>query len=74
MTQHDEREFHYLPKHGSWLNQGEIEINLFEWGCLPCPVTDIATLKQRVEALEVERNERRATIALWRFAASDAQL
>lgn len=63
MTQHDEQEFHYLPKHGSWPNQAEIEINRFEWGCLSCPVPDIATLKQRVEALEVERDERRATIA-----------
>jgi hypothetical protein len=64
-------EFHYTPKHGSWLNQAEIEISIFERGCLSRPVPDMATLKQRVGALEVERNERRATIE-WQFTARDA--
>jgi hypothetical protein len=59
-------EFHYTPKHGSWLNQAEIEISVFERGCLSRPVPDISTLEQRVWALEHERNARKATIA-WQF-------
>jgi hypothetical protein len=57
-------EFHYTPKHGSWLNQAEIEISVLERGCLSRPVGDPATLEQRVRALEAERNERQATIDL----------
>ena len=44
----DRLEFHYTPKHGSWLNQAEIEISVFERGCLSRPVPDTATLQQRV--------------------------
>jgi hypothetical protein len=40
----DQLEFHFTPKHGSWLNQAEIEISIFERGCLSRPVPDIATL------------------------------
>jgi hypothetical protein len=39
-------EFHHTPKHGSWLDQAEIEISVFERGCLSRPVGDIATLAQ----------------------------
>ncbi len=66
-------EFHYTPKHGSWLNQAEIEISVFERGCLSRPVPDTATLQQRVQALEAERNERRATID-WQFTSRQARL
>jgi len=65
-------EFHYTPKHGSWLNQAEIEISIFERGCLARPVGDTATLEQRVRALEAERNERRATIE-WQFTNRQAR-
>jgi hypothetical protein len=59
-------ELHYMPKHGSWLNQAEIEISIFERGCLSRPVVDTTTLERRVRALEAERNARRATIE-WQF-------
>jgi hypothetical protein len=65
-------EFHYTPKHGSWLNQAEIEISVFERGCLSRPVPDTPTLKQRVVALETERNARRATID-WQFTNRQAR-
>jgi hypothetical protein len=61
-------EFHPTPKHGSWLNQVEIEITVFERGCLSRPVPDTASLEQRVRALEAERNVRHATIE-WQFTA-----
>jgi len=66
-------EFHYTPKHGSWLNQAEIEISIFERGCLSRRVPDIQTLQQRVGALEAERNERRATIE-WQFTNKQARV
>jgi hypothetical protein len=66
-------EFHPTPKHGSWLNQAEIEISIFERGCLSRPVGDLATLEQRVSALEAERNARRAAID-WQFTNRRARV
>ncbi len=66
-------EFHYTPKHGSWLNQAEIEISVFERGCLSRPVADTQTLEQRVHALEAERNAQRATID-WQFTSRQARV
>jgi hypothetical protein len=66
-------EFHNTPKHGSWLNQAEIEISIFERGCLSRPVPDIATLQQRVAAMEAKRNDRRATID-WQFTNRQARV
>jgi hypothetical protein len=66
-------EFHYTPKHGSWLNQAEIEISIFERGCLSRSVGDVTTLQQRVRAFEAERNERHATID-WQFTNRQARV
>jgi hypothetical protein len=66
-------DFHYTPKHGSWLNQAEIEISIFERGCLARPVADMPNLEQRVSALEAERNERHATID-WQFTSRQARV
>jgi DDE superfamily endonuclease len=66
-------EFHYTPKHGSWLNQAEIEISILERGCLSRPVGDVSILEQRVRALEDERNTRHATIA-WQFTNGQARV
>jgi len=65
-------EVHYTPKHGSWLNMAEIEISIFERGCLSRPVGDLATLQRRVAALEGERNGAHCTIQ-WQFTARDAR-
>jgi hypothetical protein len=61
------------PEHGSWLNQAEIEISVFERACLSCPVADTATLARRVGALEDERNARHATID-WQFTNRQARV
>jgi DDE superfamily endonuclease len=66
-------EFHYTPKHGSWLNQAEIEISIIERGCLSRPVGDMETLERRVKALEEERNARHATIE-WQFTNRQARV
>lgn len=65
-------EFHYTPKHGSWLNMAEIEISVFERGCLSRPVSDLPTLRHRVSALETKRNAGQATIH-WQFTSQHAR-
>lgn len=55
-------EFHSTPKHGSRLNMAELEIGVFERGCLRHRAADVATLEQRIGALEAERNEERRSI------------
>src|SRR6266702_1427511 len=65
-------EFHYTPKHGSWLNMAEIEISIFARGCLSRRVPSIQDLCQRVATLEAERNAQRCTIS-WRFTSNDAR-
>jgi len=66
-------ELHFTPTHGSWLNMAEIEIGVFERGCLSRRVPDLTALRQRVASLERERNAAHATIH-WRFMTVDARL
>jgi hypothetical protein len=66
-------EVHYTPAHASWLNMAEIEIGIFERGCLRRRVASVAVLHQRVAALERERNAAHATIN-WRFTTGDARV
>ncbi len=66
-------EFHYTPKHGSWLNQVEIEFSALGKQCLTGRrIADTETLAREISAWERERNERRATVE-WRFTAEDAR-
>ena len=65
-------ELHFTPTHGSWLNMAEIEIGVFERGCLRRRVPDLNTLQQRLAALEDERNQAKATVH-WRFTTLDAR-
>jgi hypothetical protein len=63
----------YTPTHASWLNLAEIEIGSFERGCLSKRVPSFAVLRQRIAALEAERNAAKATID-WRFTTGDARV
>ena len=65
-------EFHYTPKHGSWLNMAELELGVFTKQCLRKRIGDEASLKREVVALERERNSAGATIK-WRFTTRDAR-
>lgn len=49
-------EFHYTPKHGSWLNMAEIEIAILERNVLSRCLQDEAALRRQVLAMETERN------------------
>lgn len=65
-------EFHYTPKHGSWLNQAEVEWSVLGGQCLDRRIGDVETLTREVAAWEQDRNAAKATVA-WRFTASDAR-
>lgn len=65
-------EFHYTPKHGSWLNMAEIELSVLQRQCLNRRIPDEATLTHEVGAWEKQRNEKQATID-WRFSIADAR-
>ena len=69
----DRLEFHYTPKHGSWLNMVEIELGILSEQCLNARIPDEETLRCEVKAWERARNERRATVN-WRFSTSDARV
>lgn len=66
-------EFHYTPKHGSWLNMAEIELSVLARQCLDRRIPDKQTLEQEVAAWEQARNAQGHTID-WRFTTQDARL
>jgi len=66
-------EFHYTPKHGSWLNLAEVELSVLSRQCLDRRIADEATLKRAVKGYEDRRNEAKATIN-WQFTSGDARL
>jgi hypothetical protein len=65
-------EFHYTPKHGSWLDMAEIELSVLSGQCLDRRMGDRSTLEREVAAWEAERNDARATIE-WRFTSAAAR-
>ena len=66
-------QFHYTPKHASWLNMAEIEFSVFSRACLQKRMPDEASLKRHVKALERERNASKATVN-WQFTCEDARI
>ena len=65
-------EFHYTPKHASWLNQVEIEFSVLWRQCLDCRIPDESTLKKESGAWERKRNEKKASVE-WRFTSEKAR-
>jgi DDE superfamily endonuclease len=65
-------ELHYTPKHGSWLNMAEIELNVLQQQCLDRRIPDEATLTREIAAWEHQRNVEQATID-WRFSVTEAR-
>ena len=55
-------EIHYTPKHGSWLNMAEIELNVMTRQCLSRRIDTITRLKNELSAWETERNRDEAKI------------
>ena len=65
-------EFHYTPKHGSWLNMAELEISVFARQCWDRRLGEVETLRAETQALEDQRNAARATVH-WQFTCQDAR-
>jgi len=65
-------EFHYTPKHGSWLNMAEIEWSVLTGQCLDRRIDDVATLRAAIAARETARNAAKATVD-WRFTMEKAR-
>jgi hypothetical protein len=69
----DRLEFHYTPKHGSWLNMAEIELSVLSGQCLDQRIPDQPALEHEVAAWETDRNAANATVN-WRFTTADARI
>lgn len=66
-------EFHYTPKHGSWLNMAEIEFSVLSRQCLSQRIPDMASLNCAVQAWTHHRNAIKAGVD-WRFTTLDARV
>ena len=66
-------EFHYTPKHASWLNQVEIEISVLSRQCLERRIPEPETLRREIAAWQEQRNAQQVKID-WRFSATDARV
>ena len=69
----DRFEFVYTPKHGSWLNMAEIELNVLVRQCLNRRIPDTASVAAEADAWQNHRNNRNATIN-WQFTTKDARV
>jgi DDE superfamily endonuclease len=65
-------EWHYSPKHGSWLNLAESELAVLSGQCLDRRIPDVATLRSEVAAWNSRRNTHNAK-ANWHFTSADAR-
>lgn len=63
--------FYYTPKHGSWLNMAEIEINILERECLGRKIGTENLLKQQTKSWTKERNKLQKQI-IWKFTKQHA--
>jgi len=66
-------EWHYTPKHGSWLNMAEVELAALSKQCLDRRVESLGQLGRLVAAWEADRNERQVGVK-WRFTTDDARI
>jgi DDE superfamily endonuclease len=64
-------QFHYTPKHASWLNMAEIEIGILSRQCLDRRIPNREVLRSEVDAWQQARNALQRTIE-WRFTRQDA--
>lgn len=69
----DRFEFVYTPKHGSWLNVAEIELNVLIGQCLNRRIGDIEIVRKEVRAWQESRNNKTAKVK-WHFTTEDARI
>ena len=65
-------QWHYTPKHGSWLNMAEIEFSVLHQLCTNRRIPDTAIMKAEIAAFVHTRNKQHARID-WRFTCADAR-
>jgi hypothetical protein len=66
-------EWHYTPKHGSWLDMAESELGVLTSQCLDRRIADKPALVAEVAAWEAIRNKNH-TKADWQFTTADARI
>jgi hypothetical protein len=66
-------EWHYTPKHGSWLNMAESEIGVLASQCLDRRIAEKQILTHEVNAWQRHRNKHHAK-ANWQFKTADARV
>ncbi len=69
----DRFEWHYTPKHGSWLNMAEAELSVLARQCLDRRIPDIENLEEHVVAWLQRRNKHHVK-ADWRFKTENARI
>ena len=69
----DRFEFIYTPKHGSWLNMAEIELNVLMGQCLNRRIDKMETIIQEVSAWQRDRNNKKSIIN-WQFTTDKARI
>ena len=66
-------EWHYTPKHGSWLNIAEIELSILGRQCLARRIDNVEDLRREVRAWERARDSA-ATKVDWQFTTANARI
>jgi DDE superfamily endonuclease len=66
-------EWHYTPKHGSWLNVAEVELSVLARQCLDRRIPDLEVLGREVAAWQRERNAAVVRVE-WQFTTADARV
>jgi hypothetical protein len=66
-------EWHYTPKHGSWLDMAESELGVLSGQCLDRRIADKPALIEEVAAWEESRNKKHVK-ADWQFTTADARV
>ncbi len=66
-------EWHYTPKHGSWLDVAEVELSVLARQCLDRRIADLPTLRREVRTWEEARNAAVVKVD-WQFTTTDARI
>ena len=69
----DRFEFVYTPKHGSWLNMAEIELNVLMGQCLKRRIDHMSVINSEIRAWMEERNNKASKVN-WQFTTEDARI
>jgi hypothetical protein len=69
----DRFDFIFTPKHGSWLNMAEIELNVLTGQCLNRRLDNIEDVRKETAAWQDYRNNKKS-IVNWQFSADDARI